>query len=293
MARSYGHIMSAIWNDPEFRALDGASQRAYLMLVTQSEITSAGTLALTIKRWSQYASNTPPDAISDSLFRLESKRFIALDEDTEELVVRSFVKWDGGANNPKRIPAISAAANAVVSPKVRAVLAAELTKLAVPHSILDSLCDTQSDRHPDTPRVVVTEVSIDHNPQPTTQTHNPGTVANSAPNKAPAKTELAVIDHATAPIIGRWIDHCAHRPPSTIIKQVGKHVRALLDEGISPTHVERGLAQWAQRDLAPSVLPSFVNGAMNGKSNGHKQSTGTERAIQGLEVAAQLAERGM
>src|SRR6266571_6542197 len=153
MARSYGHIMSAIWNDPEFRELDGASQRVYLMLVTQSEITSAGTLALTIKRWSKYARDTPSDAISDALSQLEIKRFVAVDYDTEELVVRSFVKWDGGAGNEKRRPAITAAANAVVSPKIRGVLAVELNKLSVPHSITDPPPDTPSDSHPDTPRV--------------------------------------------------------------------------------------------------------------------------------------------
>jgi hypothetical protein len=167
MARSYGHIMSAIWNDSEFRSLCAAPQRAYLMLVTQSEITSAGTLALTLKRWAGYAADTTSDALSDALSRLEEMRFIAYDNDTEELVVRSFVKWDGGATNEKRRPAITAAANAVVSPKIRAVLKIELDKLGVPHSITDS----PSDRHPDTPRVVVTEVG--KNPQPTTSNTNP------------------------------------------------------------------------------------------------------------------------
>lgn len=166
MARSYGQIMSAIWNDPDFRALDCESQRVYLMLVTQAEISSAGTIAMTLKRWSQYAVDSTSDSLSDSLSRLEAERFIATDGDTEELVVRSFVKWDGGANNGKRQPSILAAAHAVVSPKIRAVLAVELSKLELTHSL--------SDRASDSPRVVVT--LLEEEPQPTTLIPQPVSV---------------------------------------------------------------------------------------------------------------------
>ena len=173
MARSYGHIMSAIWNDPEFQALTGAAQRAYLMLVTQADISSAGTLPLTVRRWSRYAVDTPSDALSDALSELAGRRFLVIDDDTEEVLVRSFVKWDGGYTNSKRLPAIIDAAQAVCSPRLRQALAAELDRLAVEHHLSDSpsdaLSDSPSDSTPDSPRVVVTEGESD--PQPTT--HNP------------------------------------------------------------------------------------------------------------------------
>lgn len=174
MARHYGQIMSAIWNDADFRALSGAAQRVYLMLVTQAEISSAGTLAITLKRWSRYARDTPSDALSDALSELESTAFIVQDYASEELLVRSFVKWDGGASNIKRRPAIKAAAEAVESPRLRAVLAAQLTKLGVPHNITDSLSGKASD----TPRVVVTEG--EYVPQPHPATSGGGTVASDA-----------------------------------------------------------------------------------------------------------------
>lgn len=174
MARSYGQIMSAIWNDPEFRALTGSAQRAYLMLVTQADISSAGTIALTLKRWSGYAIDTPSDALSDALSELVGKRFLVIDEDTEEVLVRKFVKWDGGWTNAKRRPAITAAANAATSPGIRAALAVELDALDVPHAITDALSDSPSDKASDTPRVVVTEVSTDHNPSTQPATLEPG-----------------------------------------------------------------------------------------------------------------------
>jgi hypothetical protein len=33
---------------------------------------------------------------------------------------------------------------------------------------------------------------------------------------------------------------------------------------VDPDDVRRGLAQWMTKDLHPSVLPSIVNGVMNG-----------------------------
>jgi len=76
--------------------------------------------------------------------------YIAVDDDTEEVLVRSFVKWDGGGyKNSKRRPGILATAEAVVSQRLREILAAELTKLGVEHALLDSLSDRASDSPPD------------------------------------------------------------------------------------------------------------------------------------------------
>jgi hypothetical protein len=71
---------------------------------------------------------------------------------------------------------------------------------------------------------------------------------------------------ATQKVIGNWIDHCDHRPPARVIGQVSKQVKELIEEGIDPAHVERGLAQWASKDLSPSLIPSLVNSVMNARA---------------------------
>lgn len=94
-----------------------------------------------------------------------------------------------------------------------------------------------------------------------------------------ARSMLQGGDSAPSPaqtIIGKWLDHCEHRPPKTVVGQVAKHVGNLIAEGIDPTFVERGLAQWASKDLAPTVIPSFVNAAMNPGVN--RPSVGTQSA---------------
>ncbi|WP_125633574.1 hypothetical protein [Nonomuraea sp. WAC 01424] len=64
-------------------------------------------------------------------------------------------------------------------------------------------------------------------------------------------------------IVGEWIERCRERPPSNVIGQISKQVKLLLDDGIHPDHVRRGLAEWMTRSVHPSVLPSLVNSVMN------------------------------
>lgn len=150
MARRYGQIVSAIWNgDSEFRNLDAEPQRLYLVLVTQKDISSAGVLPLTIRRWASYAANTTPDDIWAALKQLVARRYIVCDYDTEEVLVRTFVKWDGGYGNRKRVAAIRGAASTVASPAIRASLARELDALGIAHQLAGGQAGMTSDRASD------------------------------------------------------------------------------------------------------------------------------------------------
>lgn len=240
MARSYGQIMSAIWKDQEFRALSGAAQRIYLMLVTQADISSAGTLPLTVRRWAAYAADTTPDALSDALSELVAKRFVVLDESTEELLVRTFVKWDGGFGNEKRRRAITAAANAVTSPVIGAALAAELDALGVGHSIADAVWDALSDAishaPPDTTRVVVTTVSTDHNPEPDPQ---PAT-------RTPSAAERPDVERICQHLADRIEANGSKRP--TVSARWYRAGRLLLDaDGHTEQQVHNAI-DWCQAD---------------------------------------------
>jgi hypothetical protein len=72
-------------------------------------------------------------------------------------------------------------------------------------------------------------------------------------------------------LVGEWIDHCTARPPKSVIGQVAKHVKAMLDEGIDPERLRFGLAEWNRKGVHPSVLPSVVHEVAN------KQPRGTSR----------------
>lgn len=145
MARNYANIVTAIWRHPEFRALDAREQRIYLLLVTQPNISAAGVLPLTVGRWATCAADTTPEQIRAGLTILQNRRFIVFDTSTEELLVRSFVRWDGGHTNPKRRPVIGRDARDVESATLRRSLAAEFNRLGLDtDGLSDSLSATQS-----------------------------------------------------------------------------------------------------------------------------------------------------
>lgn len=158
MSRSYARIMTAIWRNREFRALDAAMQRVYLLLVTQPDISAAGTLPLTVRRWADMAADTTPQDITAALTVLAAKNFVVFDRDTEELLVRSFVKWDAGYTNSKRIPVIKRAGAEIASEALRRVLAAEFGRLGLPTAfLLDSPSDALSDGDDDPDGAVLPE----------------------------------------------------------------------------------------------------------------------------------------
>jgi hypothetical protein len=131
MARNYAQIMTAIWRNAEFRALAEREQRTYLMLVTQPDISAAGVLALRLRRWSDMAADSTPDGLVYALKVLEAGRFIVVDWDAEELLVRSFIRWDGGFGNPKRRPVIIRSAAEVDSELIRRHLAVEFGRCGI------------------------------------------------------------------------------------------------------------------------------------------------------------------
>jgi hypothetical protein len=131
MARTYGNIVTAIWLDPEFCALSAGAQRTYFMLVTQPDIAACGTLALTRRRWSKTVAEHERPNFPAWLTELEHARYVLVDEDTEELLVRTFAKWDGGYKHSQRVQAVVATAESIRSPILRASIATELASLGV------------------------------------------------------------------------------------------------------------------------------------------------------------------
>lgn len=192
MARSYANIATAIWRDDEFIALDVDEQYVYFLLISQPDISAAGVLTVALTRWASRSKGMTRDRMLTAIEGLQAHRFVIADFDTDEILVRSFVRWDGGYTNSKRRFAIRDAADQVVSVAVQRALAAEFQRLDLPpewipaFSQVDSLsmphtenADSPSGnpvwgtpKNSDIRRVVGTRalevLPATHNPQPTT-----------------------------------------------------------------------------------------------------------------------------
>ncbi|MEU0087223.1 hypothetical protein [Streptomyces sp. NPDC006274] len=64
-------------------------------------------------------------------------------------------------------------------------------------------------------------------------------------------------------IVSEWLERTAKRPPKSVIGQMAKQIRVLLEEHIDPDDIRRGIAHWMTKGLHPSTLPSVVNQVMN------------------------------
>ncbi len=130
MARSYTKLFTSVWADPGFRALHGDEQRSYLMLISQPNLSNAGLLPLTWGRWARLAADTTAARLRQSFETLQAAdTLIVVDEDTEELLVRSFVRHDEVWRQPKRFAYLVEDILAVESKALQRVLGWELTRL--------------------------------------------------------------------------------------------------------------------------------------------------------------------
>lgn len=94
MARSHAKIMAAIWDDEDFVTLNSGPQRLYKLLLTQRKLTLVGLLTYTPSRWARLAADTTLASVEGDIDELEASAFVIVDRDTDELLIRTFVKND-------------------------------------------------------------------------------------------------------------------------------------------------------------------------------------------------------
>lgn len=119
MARTHARIYGAIWQDTDFASLKANVQRAYILAVSQPSVSFCGVVPYTPRRWAVMAADTTPGNISRSVGVLEEAGFVVTDLDTEELLVRSFIRHDGVLDSPNLIKAMWSDVRAVFSPRLR------------------------------------------------------------------------------------------------------------------------------------------------------------------------------
>lgn len=129
MARSEARISVSIWDDSDFLALTGEAQRLFLFLCSQSDLAHDGIIALRERRWSKKAAGLTAAAIADSLTELEKARFVIIDEDAEELLVRSFIRRDKVFRQPNVLRSAADHLKGVTSLPILRALAAELDRI--------------------------------------------------------------------------------------------------------------------------------------------------------------------
>lgn len=128
MARDRANINTGIWNDADYRQLTPAAQWLYFLLMTHPTLTYVGVADWRPKRITPFAAGLTAGFIEDAASELSAGRYIVIDEDTEEVLVRSFVKHDGILKQPRLAVSMANAYAQTASNSIRGVVVHELRK---------------------------------------------------------------------------------------------------------------------------------------------------------------------
>lgn len=137
MARTYGAIYINIWRNQDWRTLGHTEQYLYMALVSQAKLNRAGLLEYSPRRWAEACGDLTPAEVEVAVKNLEQRKYVVLDESTNELLIRTYVRNDGAWKQPKVMASVVSAANEIDSLKLRRALLLELDRIPV-----DELSDT-------------------------------------------------------------------------------------------------------------------------------------------------------
>lgn len=143
MARDRANINTNIWTDTHWRTLTADQQWLYKLLLTHPELNYAGVADWRPGRLSQFASDKSKLDIERIGAALQSEKFIMIDETTEEVLIRSFLKHDGLLKQPKLSISMVNAYGSVASKEIREVIIHELKRI---HSYSPDLKAFENDK---------------------------------------------------------------------------------------------------------------------------------------------------
>jgi len=324
----YGKLLSRIWSDPEFTALDARAQQLYCLLISYHSRNLAGVLPLTLKRWAGSTRDATVDNITEALQQLAKAGFIVVDWDTEEVLIRTYVRNDEVHRQPNLMKAARKFALQIESPALRRALSAELMRLPehkdaaeterVAKQLVETLTEPFAEPLPEPfaepisepPGVGVSYVSREREHQHQHQTPAPAAaprpVAVAPRPHVPTLNEIVGASKPPPPppdpgpsaipareLVKRIIP-TSH--PADIRGKLAHQATRLLQDGVSPELVEAGLQLWLTKPHAgPALLPSLVSEVI--KTN-TPQTTGpapmgraSTKAQGYLDAGARLAAR--
>lgn len=100
MARHFGKMLCTLWDDPDFLTLSSDAKVLFSAFFSQPDISPAGILPWTERRWRRWL-NGDAEKVEAAFDELVAGRYVVADEDTSEVLVRSFIKTDARLANAK------------------------------------------------------------------------------------------------------------------------------------------------------------------------------------------------
>jgi hypothetical protein len=296
-ARKHGRILSSIWDDDDFRVLEESPQRMYMFLVSQPDLEQSGVIPLRERRWARSAAGLTADRVNAALQVLESTGFVVIDEDTEELLVRSLIRRDNVWKQPNVFKSAADQIHSVSSRKIRGALHEELSRLDLDTAsqevqrIRDELVNHLEPFAKGSGNPSGTPDGTPRGGQPKGSREAPGKgigngpVVKDSPTPSPIPGPGAPHAQARATLRGvllldEHLKACAAPVPRDVKQRTGTKIDALLEDGFTDEQIRAGLALMRSRPgKGPGLLSEFVHEAATIANSGNVtplRSTGTD-----------------
>lgn len=129
MAREYAQLRHDIWSDDEWRDLTVPAQHLYMVILSDGDLSYCGVTDWHPGKLSQRSGeNTGRDTLLAAA-ELSERFFLVIDEETEEVLIRSYLRHDPLMRNPRLAVTMAKDFGRIASNKIRAVVVHELARL--------------------------------------------------------------------------------------------------------------------------------------------------------------------
>lgn len=133
MSNEYRMVYTTIWTDPAFRQLTESAQRLYLLMLTHPSLSACGVLDWKEAKLAKFAQGMTVATLRRAAYELGQAQFIAVDPETEEALVRSFVRHDGKLKSPNPTRAVVKAYGSIGSLMLMSIVSVEVRRACAEH----------------------------------------------------------------------------------------------------------------------------------------------------------------
>ncbi|WP_051179733.1 hypothetical protein [Nocardia concava] len=325
--RDHGRVLCKIWNDKEFRALPRTAQALYIQLLSQPTVNNAGVQPLMLSKWAKGCNEIDADSLMRDLAILVERRFIVIDTETEEVLIRSYIRHDGLLKHKYLFKNALTCAEAVESEALRKVLADELrrTRRVEARKTIEILDPYKPDPDPDRDysgwgvNAEVNPTESHSDPVGTRfespmafrpDSNHPGvgegeyvTESSKSPYVGVARASESRFDEPPPPRgpvvdVDGWKlvrDEIPDEHPHPVRTDLAIRAGALLKSGTPEADVRAALALWLTKpNVGPGVLPSLVSEVVKNRNRPAATaapggSTADQRVAQAQAVRAMFA----
>jgi len=218
MARDHARVNVTIWGDPAFRDLPPSAQHLYLTLWTSPELTYCGTHDWRPARLTGLAAGWTRQDIENAADCLTARHFLVLDLEREEVLIRSWIRWDGLMKQPRMAISCITAYAAVSSATLRQVIVHQLLNERKRHPSLACWSDPRVQEVLTHPSVSAKDLSTPADPFRDGFTHGFGVGLGQTQSKVsvpptPAPSPATTPSLPAAPDSGTGKDDDAEKKP--------------------------------------------------------------------------------